>query len=187
MLWTRDSKNKLLFLERPDKYDLFLRPEHYILIGSSSQKNADLDDEGRNTLVEVRRWRNEAVEVPVLLHLYIIPFLLLSPSSLSFLYFLFSSLPFHPLTEILPPPLLSSFSPFSLSLFSFLPLLSFLSSSFSPPYGNSPSSSSLLLSLLSLSLFSLHLSISNIFSPPRQGILLKHWCGRARGRGSPVP
>ncbi|XP_050697627.1 ras-associated and pleckstrin homology domains-containing protein 1-like isoform X3 [Eriocheir sinensis] len=52
LLWTRDSKNKLLFLERPDKYDLFLRPEHYILIGSSSQKNADLDDEGRNTLVE---------------------------------------------------------------------------------------------------------------------------------------
>lgn len=56
LLWTRDSKNKLLFLERPDKYDLFLRPEHYILIGSSSQKNADLDDEGRNTLVEVRSW-----------------------------------------------------------------------------------------------------------------------------------
>lgn len=52
LLWTRDSKNKLLFLERPDKYDLFLRPEQYILIGSSSQKNADLDDDGRNTLIE---------------------------------------------------------------------------------------------------------------------------------------
>ncbi|KAK8397225.1 hypothetical protein O3P69_004737 [Scylla paramamosain] len=52
LLWTRDSKNKLLFSERPDKYDLFLRPEHYILIGSSSEKNSDLDDEGRNTLVE---------------------------------------------------------------------------------------------------------------------------------------
>lgn len=52
LLWTRDSKNKLLFLERPDKYDLFLRPEQYILIGSSSQKNSDLDDEGRNTLIE---------------------------------------------------------------------------------------------------------------------------------------
>nr|XP_045614908.1 ras-associated and pleckstrin homology domains-containing protein 1-like isoform X3 [Procambarus clarkii] len=52
LLWTRDSKNKLLFLERPDKYDLFLRPEQYILIGSSSQKNSDLDDEGRSTLIE---------------------------------------------------------------------------------------------------------------------------------------
>lgn len=54
LLWTRDSKNKLLFLERPDKYDLFLRPEQYILIGSSSQKNSDLDDEGRSTLIEVK-------------------------------------------------------------------------------------------------------------------------------------
>ena len=52
LLWTRDSKNKLLFSERLDKYDLFLRPEHYILIGSSSEKNSDLDDEGRSTLVE---------------------------------------------------------------------------------------------------------------------------------------
>ncbi|KAG0717539.1 Ras-associated and pleckstrin y domains-containing protein 1 [Chionoecetes opilio] len=52
LLWTRESKNTLLFSERADKYDLFLRPEHYILIGSSSEKNADLDDEGRNTLVE---------------------------------------------------------------------------------------------------------------------------------------
>ncbi|KAK7083431.1 Ras-associated and pleckstrin y domains-containing protein 1 [Halocaridina rubra] len=52
LLWTRDSKNKLLFLERPDKYDLFLRPEQYLLIGSSSQKNTDLDDEGRSTLIE---------------------------------------------------------------------------------------------------------------------------------------
>lgn len=54
LLWTRDSKNKLLFLERPDKYDLFLRPEQYILIGSSSQKQCDMDDDGRNTLIEVR-------------------------------------------------------------------------------------------------------------------------------------
>lgn len=57
LLWTRDSKNKLLFLERPDKYDLFLRPEQYILIGSSSQKNSDLDDEGRSTLIEVKYLR----------------------------------------------------------------------------------------------------------------------------------
>ena len=54
LLWTRESKNKLLFLERPDKYDLFLRPEQYILIGSLSQKHCDLDDEGKNTLIEVR-------------------------------------------------------------------------------------------------------------------------------------
>ena len=53
LLWTRDSKNKILFLERPDKYDLFLRPESYLLIGSSNQKNVDYDDESRNTLIEV--------------------------------------------------------------------------------------------------------------------------------------
>ena len=25
--WTRDSTNRLIFLERPDKYDVFLKPE----------------------------------------------------------------------------------------------------------------------------------------------------------------
>ena len=53
LLWTRDSKNRILFLERPDKYDLFLKPENY-LAGSTNQKNVDYDDESRNTLIEVK-------------------------------------------------------------------------------------------------------------------------------------
>ncbi|EFN78006.1 Ras-associated and pleckstrin-like proteiny domains-containing protein 1 [Harpegnathos saltator] len=31
LLWTRDSKNKLLFVERPDKTQLFLTPERFLL------------------------------------------------------------------------------------------------------------------------------------------------------------
>uniref|UniRef100_T1JB27 Ras-associating domain-containing protein n=1 Tax=Strigamia maritima TaxID=126957 RepID=T1JB27_STRMM len=52
LMWTRDSKNKLHFVERPEKYNLFVNPEDYLLIGSSSEKGVDLDDEAKNTLVE---------------------------------------------------------------------------------------------------------------------------------------
>lgn len=31
MLWTRESKNKILFAERPDKIALFKTPEKFIL------------------------------------------------------------------------------------------------------------------------------------------------------------
>lgn len=52
MLWTRDSRNTLLFVERPDKYDLFSRPEDYLLTGSFSDKDRALDDDARLTLVD---------------------------------------------------------------------------------------------------------------------------------------
>lgn len=31
MLWTRESKNKILFAERPDKISLFQTPEKFLL------------------------------------------------------------------------------------------------------------------------------------------------------------
>ena len=52
MLWTRDSRNTLLFVERPDKYSLFSRPEEYLLVGSSSEKDRHLDDDARAALLE---------------------------------------------------------------------------------------------------------------------------------------
>lgn len=53
MLWTRDSKNKLLFVERPDKTQLFTQPEMFLL--SQSDKgggNSDYDEHARNMLLE---------------------------------------------------------------------------------------------------------------------------------------
>ncbi|KAI9552132.1 Ras-associated and pleckstrin-like proteiny domains-containing protein 1 [Daphnia sinensis] len=53
MLWTRDSRNTLLFVERPDKYSIFSRPEDYLLsFNSSSEKDRHLDDDGRSALIE---------------------------------------------------------------------------------------------------------------------------------------
>lgn len=52
MLWTRDSRNTLLFVERPDKYNLFSRPEDYLLSVSSSEKDRHLDDDARHALLE---------------------------------------------------------------------------------------------------------------------------------------
>ncbi|XP_037075407.1 LOW QUALITY PROTEIN: amyloid beta A4 precursor protein-binding family B member 1-interacting protein-like [Pollicipes pollicipes] len=51
MLWTRDSKNQLRFQERPDKYDLFARPEQYLLPSSGAQ-HAHMDDDARLQLTE---------------------------------------------------------------------------------------------------------------------------------------
>ncbi|XP_043240554.1 amyloid beta A4 precursor protein-binding family B member 1-interacting protein-like isoform X4 [Amphibalanus amphitrite] len=51
MQWTRDSKNELRFQERADKYDLFVRPELYLLPSAGGQQ-AHLDDDGRAQLIE---------------------------------------------------------------------------------------------------------------------------------------
>lgn len=51
LLWTRDSKNKLLFVERPDKTQLFLTPERFLL-GPSDRGNGEYDDHSRNILLE---------------------------------------------------------------------------------------------------------------------------------------
>ncbi|XP_015600274.1 abnormal cell migration protein 10 isoform X2 [Cephus cinctus] len=51
LLWTRDSKNKLLFVERPDKTHLFLTPERFLL-GPSDRSSSEYDDHSRNILLE---------------------------------------------------------------------------------------------------------------------------------------
>ncbi|XP_067005847.2 ras-associated and pleckstrin homology domains-containing protein 1 isoform X2 [Anabrus simplex] len=50
MMWTRDSKNKLLFLERSDKIQLFITPESFLL--SHTDKGTDFDDHARSILLE---------------------------------------------------------------------------------------------------------------------------------------
>ncbi|KAH7963537.1 hypothetical protein HPB52_021304 [Rhipicephalus sanguineus] len=54
LLWTRDSSNRILFVEREEKYDLFVRPENYLLGGSSSEHGAQLDDDAKLALIDVR-------------------------------------------------------------------------------------------------------------------------------------
>ncbi|XP_033761330.1 ras-associated and pleckstrin homology domains-containing protein 1-like isoform X2 [Pecten maximus] len=51
VMWTRDSKNKIMFEERQEKYDLFRRPEKYLLVSSSSEKGASLDPSKRQRLI----------------------------------------------------------------------------------------------------------------------------------------
>lgn len=52
MLWTRDSRNTLLFVERPQKYGLFIRPEDFLLAESSSERDRNLDDDARSNLID---------------------------------------------------------------------------------------------------------------------------------------
>lgn len=52
LMWSRDSTNRLLFLERPDKFDTFLHPEDYLLVGASDQK-VKLDIPGKHALIQV--------------------------------------------------------------------------------------------------------------------------------------
>ncbi|KOC64177.1 Ras-associated and pleckstrin homology domains-containing protein 1 [Habropoda laboriosa] len=51
LLWTRDSKNKLLFVERPEKTQLFFTPERFLL-GPSDRNSGEYDDHSRNILLE---------------------------------------------------------------------------------------------------------------------------------------
>ncbi|KAG8230194.1 hypothetical protein J437_LFUL009874 [Ladona fulva] len=53
MMWTRDSKNQIQFVEREDKYcRLFSRPEEFLLPLSSSDHGKEFDDDLRNALIE---------------------------------------------------------------------------------------------------------------------------------------
>jgi len=52
LLWKVDSKNTLWFIERPEKFDLFARPEMYLLGTSSSEKDEQMEEHSRQELLE---------------------------------------------------------------------------------------------------------------------------------------
>lgn len=52
MLWTRDSKNKIYFAERPDKTQLFSQPEKFLLSMTDKRDNTDYDEHSRSMLLE---------------------------------------------------------------------------------------------------------------------------------------
>merc|ERR1719431_2554240 len=52
LLWKVDSKNTLWFIERPEKFDLFIRPEIYLLGSTSSQKDDQMEEHCRQELIE---------------------------------------------------------------------------------------------------------------------------------------
>ncbi|XP_013421520.1 ras-associated and pleckstrin homology domains-containing protein 1 isoform X2 [Lingula anatina] len=50
--WSRDSKNKLMFLQRTDKYELFRHPEDFLLVGTAQAQSCSLDEKGRINLIK---------------------------------------------------------------------------------------------------------------------------------------
>lgn len=52
MLWSRDSKNRVLFLQRPDKISLFNYPERFINTGTQMAPGCDHDEHTRSMLLE---------------------------------------------------------------------------------------------------------------------------------------
>ena len=52
LMWKIDSKNTLWFIERPEKFDLFQRPENYLLGTSSSQRGEAMEEHAQQELLE---------------------------------------------------------------------------------------------------------------------------------------
>lgn len=52
MVWTRESKNKIFFSERPEKNKLFIEPERFLLSANDSKHELDYDEHSRNMLLE---------------------------------------------------------------------------------------------------------------------------------------
>lgn len=48
--WSRDSENQIIFTEKSDKYDLFLKPEMYLLNENINAKKL-IDESERNKLI----------------------------------------------------------------------------------------------------------------------------------------
>ncbi|KAG6443224.1 hypothetical protein O3G_MSEX002738 [Manduca sexta] len=52
MLWTRESKNKILFAERPDKISLFQTPEKFLLTEDDRGWSSEQDEHSRQVIIE---------------------------------------------------------------------------------------------------------------------------------------
>nr|XP_022919195.1 ras-associated and pleckstrin homology domains-containing protein 1 isoform X2 [Onthophagus taurus] len=63
MLWARDSKNKIYFVERPEKTFLFMQPERFLLSNSDRRENLDNDEHSRNIMLEEFFSSNKVPEV----------------------------------------------------------------------------------------------------------------------------
>lgn len=61
MVWTRESKNKIYFSERPEKIKVFLQPEKFLLSLSDKREVFDYDEHSRNMLLEEFFSNNSAV------------------------------------------------------------------------------------------------------------------------------
>ena len=65
LLWKLDSKNTLWFIERPEKFDLFSRPEVYLLGSSSSQKDDQMEDHSRYSTSANRYSQDKTLQISV--------------------------------------------------------------------------------------------------------------------------
>ncbi|XP_056644522.1 amyloid beta A4 precursor protein-binding family B member 1-interacting protein-like isoform X2 [Diorhabda sublineata] len=63
LLWTRDSKNKIYFVEREDKIKLFSQPERFLLSSTDKKEDQDYDEHFRNMLLEEYFSSNNPPEV----------------------------------------------------------------------------------------------------------------------------
>ncbi|XP_036362670.1 ras-associated and pleckstrin homology domains-containing protein 1 isoform X4 [Octopus sinensis] len=63
VMWTKDSKNRILFEDRTEKNELFKNPEKYLLLGTSSEKGISLDPNQREKLLQ-EFFRGSGVNVP---------------------------------------------------------------------------------------------------------------------------
>ncbi|XP_068632736.1 amyloid beta A4 precursor protein-binding family B member 1-interacting protein [Battus philenor] len=52
MMWTRESKNKILFVERPEKISLFQNPEKFLLNEDDRGRSIEHDDHSRQVILE---------------------------------------------------------------------------------------------------------------------------------------
>ncbi|XP_076460386.1 uncharacterized protein LOC143293422 isoform X3 [Babylonia areolata] len=52
VMWTRDSKNKVLFEERQEKYNLFFHPEKYLLSGPAGMVSRELGPAQKDRLIQ---------------------------------------------------------------------------------------------------------------------------------------
>ncbi|CAH0703538.1 unnamed protein product [Spodoptera exigua] len=52
MLWTRESKNKILFAERPDKISLFQTPEKFLLTEDDRGWSSEQDEHSRQVIID---------------------------------------------------------------------------------------------------------------------------------------
>ncbi|XP_059163290.1 ras-associated and pleckstrin homology domains-containing protein 1-like isoform X2 [Physella acuta] len=65
VMWTKDSKNKVMFEERMDKYDLFRNPEKYLLSSTAANKQGPLAPAQKDKLIQ-EFFSPESVCVPTM-------------------------------------------------------------------------------------------------------------------------